>query len=73
MSRSVVVHWNGEDLPDQLRELPAGRYLIASLDEMDELSPEEDVGLNAALASVREGRTVSHEDVMASARKLLGS
>jgi len=71
MSRSgvVVVNWNGDDLPDQLRQLPAGRYLVASLDETEELSPEEDAGPEAALASAREGRTVSHEDVVASARK----
>ena len=49
MSRCVVVNWNGEDLPDQLRQLPAGRYLIASLDETEELSPEQDAGLEAAL------------------------
>jgi geranylgeranyl pyrophosphate synthase len=70
VASAVVVEWNGHDVPEQLRELPAGRYLLAPVDESIELSPEEEVGLSAALESA-ETRVLSHDDVMDRARKIL--
>ena len=54
------LNWNGKDLPDELRELPAGRYVVESLDDLSELTHDEQEGLRQALASLRagEGRTV---------------
>jgi hypothetical protein len=68
---AVVVEWNGRDVPEELRELPAGRYVLAPVDEAVALSDEEEAGLIAALHSA-ETRTVSHDDVMDRARKILG-
>lgn len=34
---SRVLHWNGKDLPEELRDLPAGRYVVESADEVSEL------------------------------------
>jgi hypothetical protein len=28
MAGARVVHWNGKDIPDELRELPAGTYVL---------------------------------------------
>jgi hypothetical protein len=55
-----VLHWNGKDLPDELRELPAGRYVLESLEDVTELTDDEEEGLRQALASLRagKGRTV---------------
>ena len=54
-----VVTWNGKDVPAELRELPAGRYMVEALDdEAPALSPDEESGIEAALESYRQGRVV---------------
>ncbi len=54
-----VVNWNGKDLPPELRELPAGRYVVEPLDEeAPSLSPDAEAGIEAALESYRQGRVV---------------
>ncbi|MBM4363883.1 MAG: hypothetical protein FJ104_14480 [Deltaproteobacteria bacterium] len=72
MSKAVVLEWNGQDVPAELRGLPAGRYVVAPVDESVVLTPEEEAGLVAALASAST-RTVPHDEVMARARKLVGA
>jgi hypothetical protein len=52
----AIIDWNGSDLPDALRPLPAGRYSVEPLDEIASLSPEEEEGLIQALDSLRAGR-----------------
>ena len=57
--RARVVTWNGKDVPPELRELPAGRYLVEAVeDEAPTLTPEEEAGFEAALESYRQGRVV---------------
>lgn len=34
-----VLHWNGKDVPPELKELPAGEYAIEPIDST--LTPEE--------------------------------
>ena len=60
MARSArVVTWNGKDLPPELRELPAGRYVVEAMeDEAPALTPDEEAGIEAALESFRQGRFV---------------
>jgi hypothetical protein len=54
-----IVTWNGKDLPAEMRELPAGRYVVEPVNiEAPPLSPEEDAGIEAALESYRQGRLV---------------
>ena len=60
-----LIHWNGVDIPDELRSLPAGTYVIESAD--DTLSEDEERGIIEALEAVRTGRGVTH----ASARDAL--
>jgi hypothetical protein len=67
---AVIVEWNGQDLPEELRELPAGRYVLAPVDESLTLSDEEAAGLRSALKSA-ETRVLSHDEVMGRARKIL--
>jgi hypothetical protein len=50
---SVVLNWNGKGIPDELRALPPGRYVIEAVDEAPELTDDEQEGIEAALASVR--------------------
>ena len=57
--RTRVVSWNGKDVPPELLELPAGRYVVESVEEeAPTLSPEEEAGIEAALESYRQGRVV---------------
>ncbi len=60
MSRTAkVVMWNGKDIPAELRELPAGRYLVESVDdEAPTLTADEEADIEAALESYRQGRVV---------------
>jgi hypothetical protein len=57
--RARVVTWNGKDVPPELRELPAGRYVVEAVEEeAPALSPEEEAGIEAALESYRQRRVV---------------
>ena len=60
MSRTTkVVTWNGTDVPTELRDLPAGRYVVEPVDdEAPALTPDEEAGIEAALESYRQGRVV---------------
>jgi hypothetical protein len=60
MSRPArVLTWNGKDVPPELRDLPAGRYVVEAVDEdAPALSPEEEAGIEAALESYRQGRVI---------------
>ncbi len=58
----TIIEWNGEDLPEQLRRLPAGKYVLQPTGEPPELTPEQEEGLRQAMRSVREGRTISAEE-----------
>jgi hypothetical protein len=60
MAGARVLHWNGTDLPEELRELPAGRYMVEAVDVVPPLSEEEDDGIRNALAALRrgDGRTI---------------
>ena len=60
MLRSArIVTWNGKDVPPELRELPAGRYVVEAMEEeAPALSPEEEAGIEVALESYRQGRVV---------------
>jgi hypothetical protein len=54
-----VVTWNGRDVPEELRELPAGRYVLEPVDdEAPSLTPDEEAGIELALRSYQLGRVV---------------
>ena len=54
-----VVTWNGKDVPAELRELPAGRYVVEAIDDdAPALSADEEAGIEAALESFRQSRVV---------------
>ena len=61
----TIIHWNGRDLPAELRALPAGDYAIQGAEELLGLSPEEEEGVRTAMQSVDAGRGVAHEEVRA--------
>jgi len=69
----AIINWNGSDLPDALRPLPAGRYTVEALDESGSLTPEEEDGLIQALDSLRAGRGIDHDDVRARVLKRIAT
>lgn len=60
MARTArVVTWNGKDVPAELRDLPAGRYVVEAIDDAaPALSADDEAGIEAALESYRQGRVV---------------
>lgn len=77
---SIVLNWNGEDLPDdvrqrmpaELRGLPRGRYVLEPVDEAPVLTDEDEAGIAAAIESVRQGKAVSMEAARARIDRILG-
>jgi hypothetical protein len=77
---SIVLDWNGQDLPDEvreqmpaeLRELPRGRYVLEPVDQVPELTDEEEAGIQAAIESVRSGKGVPLEAAKAQVNRILG-
>ena len=61
----TIIHWNGRDLPEELRALPAGDYAIQGAAAMLALSADEEEGLRSAMRSLDAGNGVAHEDVRA--------
>ena len=55
--RARVVDWNGKDVPSELRELPAGRYIVEAVDEAP-FTESEERGIEVALEQYRAGQFV---------------
>ncbi len=70
-SMSRVLHWNGTDLPEELRDLPAGRYVVEAADVPPALTEDEEEGLRQALASLRSGHGRTVDQVRATIDSVL--
>ena len=68
----MIVNWDGKNVPEELRQLPPGKYDIEPA-EAPILTADEEEGLRAALRSVHAGRTVEAREarrrVQAAARR----
>ena len=62
---AVIVNWNGVDVPAELKALKKGRYVLVPIDEPPDLTEEQEAGLEAALASIREGHGLSRDEAFA--------
>ena len=77
---SIVFNWNGDDLPDEVRQkmpeelrgLPRGRYVLEPVDDAPELTDEEEEGIHAAIESVRAGRGIGLDAAKARIDRILG-
>ena len=58
----TIVRWNGTDLPEELRDLPAGRYIVESIDDVPPLTLDEDAGIQLALDELAHGGGVDDAD-----------
>lgn len=68
---SRVLEWDGKNLPEGLRSLPPGRYVVESLEDDIALTPEEEQGLRDALASLEAGNGRALDDVRERVRRTL--
>jgi hypothetical protein len=68
---AVIVNWNGVDVPEELKALKKGRYVLVPVDEPPELTEEQEAGLEAAMASIRAGEGLSLEQALAQAKAIL--
>jgi hypothetical protein len=61
---STVLNWNGQDLPEGVRTCgsPSGDIVLEPVDEIPDLTDEEESGIHAALEAVRAGKSVRLED-----------
>jgi hypothetical protein len=66
-----VLRWNGRDLPEELRQLPPGDYVVEPIEDVPPPTEEEEDGLRRALQSRDAGRVVDHEDVRRSVDAIL--
>jgi hypothetical protein len=55
--RALVMDWNGKDLPSELHDLPAGRYVVESADDAA-FTDDEVRGVELALEQYRRGQTI---------------
>ena len=60
---SVLLNWNGKELPEELRDLPSGRYVLEPVDKIMDLTSEEEAGLEDAARSLDAGEGLSLDEV----------
>lgn len=66
MHMPYTLDWDGEHVPEQLKRLPPGRYVLIEADADDvSLSNEEETGLIEALEAARAGQTRTLDEVRA--------
>jgi hypothetical protein len=64
---TTIIDWDGTNVPEELRQLPPGRYSIdvaTDLDGLDELTEEEDAGIRHALDQIKAGEGIPAEEAM---------
>lgn len=63
MGMSMILDWDGHAVPEQLKQLPKGRYIIVPA-KSDPLTDEDDAGLRAGLDSAEAGRVKPAEEAL---------
>jgi hypothetical protein len=59
---TVVLNFDGKQLPREMRSLPSGRYILQSVDEILALTAEEEAGLEEAANSLDRGEGFAPEE-----------
>lgn len=69
-----IIDWDGTNVPEELRQLPPGRYIVDivhNIEDLDELTPEEEAGLEHALDEAAAGNVVDYHVAMRELRSRL--
>ena len=64
-----VINWDGTRLPDELHDLPPGRYAIAAIDAPATLTEQEEMGLARGLDELDAGEGIPLADVVREIRR----
>jgi hypothetical protein len=62
---TVVLNFDGKQLPEEMRSLPSGRYVLQSVDEVPVLTSEEEGGLEEAARSLDMGEGLAPDELRA--------
>jgi len=62
--RAIQIDWDGAQVPEAFRKLPPGRYIVEYVEEIDQLTPDEEAGLMEALDDLDAGHEVPYEEAM---------
>ena len=62
--RGVAIDWDGTHLPDELRLVPPGAYLVTFVEDIHELTPEEEAGILEAMDDIEAGHGIPYEEAM---------
>jgi hypothetical protein len=71
MHMPYTLDWDGEHVPEELKELPPGRYVLTEVDQTVPLSAEEESGLREAFAASRAGQGRSLAEIRAALDRIL--
>ncbi len=66
-SMAVIANWNGVDVPEELKALKKGRYVLVPIDEPLELTEEQEAGLEDAIASIQAGEGMALNEAISQA------
>jgi len=58
------IEWDGTRLPEELRQLPPGRYILALVDDGDALSDDEDAAVRRGLDELTAGRMLPLDEAV---------
>lgn len=59
-----VIYWDGSRMPEELRELPPGRYAVEPIDDLSPLTADEEAGILTGLDQLDAGRGIPLADVV---------
>ena len=65
--RPIIIEWDGTNVPEDLKKLPPGRYLLGPAYELwddDELTEEEDAGIQLAIDQIDAGQGIPLDEAM---------
>jgi hypothetical protein len=62
---TVVLNFDGKELPEEMRSLPSGRYVLQPVDEVPVLTAEEEAGLEEAARSLDRGEGLTPDELRA--------
>lgn len=62
--RATIIDWDGENLPEGLRLLSPGAYLVEQVEDVRELTPEEEAGIMEALDDLDAGHGIPLEQAL---------
>ncbi len=68
---SMILDWNGTEIPQILKNLPPGQYRVEPIGELEPLTEEEDAGIRRAMDDLDAGNGRPLEDSLRLARAII--